>query len=71
MIKIRELKNSESQQRTERAENLQKHSHAATLPTDAFKPQISAQEKASSCAGKHPCTSLEKYVLKAFFHVLL
>ena len=46
MIEIRELKNSESQQRTKRAENLQKHSHAATLPTDAFKPQISAQEKA-------------------------
>ena len=46
MIQIRELKNSESQQRTKRAENFHKHSQAAILPTDAFKPQISAQKKA-------------------------
>ena len=63
MIEIRELKNSESRQRTKRAENFHKHSHAAILPTDAFKPQIGA----SSCAGKHPCNSSEKYVLKASF----
>jgi len=70
MIEIRELKNSESQQRTKRAENFHKHSQAAILPTDAFKPQISAQKKgASSCAVKHSCTSSKKKVLKAFFDI--
>ena len=46
MIEIRELKNSKSQQRTKRAENLQKHSRAAILPTDAFELQIYAHKKA-------------------------
>ena len=41
MIEIREK--LKSQQRTKRAENLQKHKNAAILSTDAFKLQISAQ----------------------------
>ena len=44
MIKIRELKNSKSQQRSKSAENLHKHSHAAILSTNAFKLQSSAQK---------------------------
>ena len=46
MIEIRELKNSKSQQRTKRAENLHKHSQAAILLTDAFELQIYAHKKA-------------------------
>ena len=54
MIEIGELKNSKSQQRTKRAENLHKHSQAAILPTDAFELQIYAQKKsASSCAAEN------------------
>ena len=53
MIEIRELKNSKSQQRTKRAENLHKHSQAAILPTDAFELQIYAHKKASSCAAEN------------------
>ena len=36
-------RNKGKTQRTKRAENLQKHTHAAILPTDAFKLQISSQ----------------------------
>ena len=35
---------TQSQQRTKHVENLHKHAHAAILPTDAFKLQISAQK---------------------------
>ena len=35
---------TQSQQRTKRAGNLHKPAHAAILPTDAFKLQISAQK---------------------------
>ena len=46
VLKLREK--LKSQQMTKRAEDLHKHAHAAILPTDAFKPQISAQKYALS-----------------------
>ena len=44
MIEIR--RKLKSQQRNERAEKLHKHADTAILPTDAFKLQISTQNKA-------------------------
>ena len=44
MIEIR--RKLKSQQRNKRAEKLHKHAHTAILPTDAFKLQISVQNKA-------------------------
>ena len=41
MIEIREK--LKSQKRAKQAENLQKHTHAAILSTNAFKLQLSAQ----------------------------
>ena len=42
-------KNSKSQQITKRAENLQKHAHTAILSTNAFKLQISVQNRRLNC----------------------